>query len=179
MKNEPTVKNVLPTEAELQQRIENMKAWISLFEKLDVFARTTPKESLATVRVSYSSSSMPGNLRPNLYDCDLQDSLGYTPEQVVFRVRCGYSNDCINFLFSQNSCFISIVFQPGHMEDLVLQLSSLEELQKVHAIGGKDFNWRSHVENQVQLNDGLLILKHWLHLAKPVISNQKPIVLME
>ena len=97
-------------------------------------------------------------------------------EPTVFSVNCG-PDENIRFDFSLNFCSVFLnSYENETVNDIFRQLSSLKDLQEMQTVDGKDLQWFP-AENQVSLNDGLLILKHWLHSAVSKMEKQKPIAL--
>lgn len=196
MRETPTI-NPVPSQTELDQQQENMRAWIDMFEELAAFAKTTPGQSIHQICVYFDKRYLPGyqpkyleNL-PGINDLDDLDE-----GSAMFVVSCGYNGTekektlftDVNFLFCPNNSLM-VTYYRSHskgdeisqtFERLVASLLSIEEISTIRQLNGygKDSNTIElggiGQPEFFSLKDGILILRHWIRVSTSEMKKSKP-----
>ena len=197
MNQQPTT-DVLPSEEELAVQKENQEKWLALFKRLAAFASTTPKNTVYSIKVFVDPTQLAGLNLAGITDVYINDR--EDPSQSVFSVICGttqyvdFSGD-INFLFCPDHCVITTNYHGGEHElspkidAMVKKLLQIDEVSNIRQLKDiKDEIWTREyrkddypleldgnaTEDYVSLNDGLLILKHWIAITTSDMKKSDP-----
>jgi hypothetical protein len=182
MKNSPEVTSLF-SEDELVQQKENMKAWVKVFESLNRLSKELPpNNSWRSLRVVQNEILL-GDLKSKEIEeegPDLSDGM-YVEDHgdIFFMVSCGevcegyYEMD---FYFRENSCYIDRMHgmhyqEENHFTNKLKELIQKEKISSLKTLEGDTLKvnedaWSTTLSAQVSLNDGILILSHWVDMIR-------------